>query len=83
MFYPAPKINIDGKEYELLGFEEFKERRGLINTSNTTIAYQLREEVDQLDYTIVGHFRYIIWNQKAKEFSLLNRRPSNTSRLSM
>lgn len=75
MKYPAPKINIDRKDYELVNYEEFRVRRGLATVSNQTLINHM--EADNLDYTIIGHLRFIIWNDKAKEFTLLYKKALN------
>lgn len=81
MEYPRPKAEIGDQKYEILSFEEFKDRAGLINTSNATISYNV--ENNHLDFIYFGRFRYIIWNKKAQTFSIANRRPRNNSKLSM
>lgn len=66
-----------GKELEVLSMDEFKQRKGMLNTSNSSIAYQFKTH--HLDYTILGNLRYIVWNKKARDFSLLTRRPRTVS----
>jgi len=68
MEYPRPNIIIDGVEYKLLSLEEFKAARGITYTSNQALDYNLVN--GKLDYTVMGRFRYIIWNEKAQDFSL-------------
>lgn len=68
MEYPRPQITIEGKEYEILSQDEFRERRGLPNVSNQTISNHIEKE--SLDFTTIGRFRYVVWNDKAKKFNL-------------
>jgi len=73
MKYVRPQIRIGKQLFDILSFEEFKAKKGLQDTPNPTISYNLNQ--GHLDYTIIGHIRFIIWNHKAKNFSLVNRRP--------
>lgn len=73
MEFPKPEIEITlekGKtvKYKILSFDEFKRERGLFTLSNSLIDYHIGKE--RLDYTTIGRFRYIIWNEKAQEFNL-------------
>ena len=79
MQYPRPKVkDIDtGKECEVISFDEFRERKGMLNTSNSSIAYQFKS--GHLDYVTIGNVRSIVWNKKAKDFSLMTRRPRTVS----
>lgn len=70
--FPKPKIIIDNKEYDILSFDEFKERKNLYHMTNATIGYNC--DKDHLDYTKLGRFRYVIYNKKAIEFELSERR---------
>lgn len=76
MEYPKPKIQINGKFYELLNYEEFREKRGLPLVSNQTLVNHM--QADNLDYTIIGHLRFIIWNQKAMDFNLSYKKQLNS-----
>lgn len=68
MNYPKPQIIIEAVPYDVISFEEFRILRGLLLLSNQSIDYNL--EKDRLDYTTIGRFRYIIWNEKAQTFNL-------------
>jgi hypothetical protein len=68
MRYPSPKINIEGKEYDLISYDEFRDKRGLMTLSNQTLINHL--DKGNLDFTILGRFRYIVWNEKAQNFNL-------------
>lgn len=73
MEYPRPKISIANNKYDLLSFDEFKEKKELYHMSNPSIGYNLQK--GYLDFTKIGRFRYIIWNDKAIAFKLTERRP--------
>lgn len=81
MQYPRPKVKDipTGKDYEVISFDEFRERKGMLNTSNSSIAYQFKS--GHLDYVTIGNVRYIVWNKKARDFSLMTRRPRTVSEL--
>lgn len=68
MEFPRPQITIDSKQFDIMSYEEFREKRGLPGVSNQTIINHM--EKGNLDYTQIGHFRYVIWNDKAKKFNL-------------
>lgn len=68
MEFPRPQITIKNTPFDILSYEEFKEKRGLPNVSNQTIINHM--EKNNLDFTQIGHFRYIIWNDKAQKFNL-------------
>ena len=79
MEYPVPKAQHpdSGKQSEIISFDEFRARKGMLNTSNSTIAYQF--STGHIDYVTIGNIRYIIWNEKAIDFSLMTRRPRTVS----
>lgn len=77
MEYPRPTIKINDREFELISFDEFRDRRGLILLSNQTIGNHI--DKDRLDYVTLGRFRYIVWNNKAKDFNLSYLTPASTS----
>lgn len=81
MEYPRPKVTIDNEEYELLSIEEFRQKVDCPELPIPTISYNI--DHDSLDYCRLGTFRYIIWNEKAKNFTVLKRRPRNKSKLSL
>jgi hypothetical protein len=68
MEYPKPKITIGGQQFELMNYEEFKAERGLPLVANQTLLNHIN--AGNLDFTIIGHLRFIIWNEKAKTFNL-------------
>jgi hypothetical protein len=68
MRYEKPVLLFEDKKFLILSFEEFKEKRGLLNMSNQTIDYQM--DKNRLDYVVFGRFRYIVWNDKAKNFNM-------------
>lgn len=68
MEYPAPKLKIGNDEFELISYEEFRDKRGLLQISNQTIINHL--EKGNLDFSTIGRFRYLVWNDKAKNFNL-------------
>ncbi len=68
MNYPRPTYKFNNQEFEMLSFDEFRVKRGLLLISNQTIDYNI--EKDRLDSTKIGRFRYIIWNEKAQNFNL-------------
>lgn len=68
MEYPTPKIVTDGIEYEILSYDEFREKRGLPKVSNQTIINHMG--YGSLDWTQIGRFRYVVWNKKAQNFNL-------------
>ena len=74
---PTTRDNETCKAFEILSFDEFREKKGLLNTSNSTIAYQFKS--GHLDYVTIGIVRYIVWNKKAINFSLMTRRPRTVS----
>jgi hypothetical protein len=76
MEYPKPKIEIAGERYELLNYEEFRERRGIQMVTNQTLINHMN--ADNLDFTIIGHLRFIIWNEKAKGFNLSYKKQLNS-----
>lgn len=75
MEYPKPSIVIKGTPYKLLNYEEFRVERGLHTVSNQTLVNHMN--ADNLDYTIIGHLRFIIWNDKAKSFNLSYKKQLN------
>jgi len=68
MEFPKPPIKIEGTDYELLSYDEFRLKRGLPDVPNQTLINHL--DRGTLDFTIIGRFRYIIWNDKARLFNL-------------
>lgn len=70
--YKRPQITIEGKSFDILSFDEFKTRKELYHLTNPAIGYNL--DNDLLDFTKIGRFRYIIWNAKAKNFTVNSRR---------
>lgn len=77
MEYPRPKITVQegktDKDYEILSLEEFRDKRGMPDLSNQTLDNHLKRGT--LDFTTIGRVRYILWNDKAKTFSLAYSRP--------
>lgn len=69
MEYPKPSIIIENSNYELLSYNEFRERRGLLMISNQTLMNCM--DTDRIDFTIIGRNRFIIWNRKAQDFNLI------------
>jgi hypothetical protein len=61
-----PKVEINGVAYEIYGLEEFKELIGNPDISTPTLDYNMR--ANRLDYTQIGHVRFIIYNSKAQVF---------------
>jgi hypothetical protein len=57
---------ITGVQYDILSFAEYKKSIGKPKISNALLAYQIKE--DNLDYVIIGRFRYIVINDKAKAY---------------
>lgn len=76
---PKTKDPQTGKELDVLSFDEFREKKGMLNTSNSTIAYQFK--TGHLDYVILGNNRYIVWNKNARDFSLMTRRPRTVTEI--
>lgn len=76
MEYPRPKIIIEKVGYEILSYDEFREKRGLSELPNQTIINHM--EKGTLDFTTMGRFRYIIWNSKAENFNLNYQKQLNT-----
>jgi hypothetical protein len=76
-----PKITIEGIEYDIYSMEEFKTLIGNPNISTPTIAYNI--EKDKLDFTPIGHARYIIYNEKAKKFAMKFKDAKKTKRSAM
>lgn len=68
MEFPRPQITIEGKSFDLLSYDEFRDKRGLPNVPNQTLINHL--DRGNLDFTQLGRFRYIVWNGKAKDFNL-------------
>lgn len=76
MEYPRPKILIEKSAYDLLSYDEFREKRGLFDIPNQTIINHM--EKGTLDFTTIGRFRYVIWNDKAANFNLNYQKQLNT-----
>lgn len=77
MNFPKPQIFIEATPYDIVSFEEFRTLRGLLMLSNQSIDYNI--EKDRLDYTTIGRFRYIIWNEKAQSFNLNYKKSSKAA----
>lgn len=65
------KINIAGKTFKLLSFEEFKQLKN-ISTSNQTLDYAIKS--DRLDFVRIGKTRFIVMNRKAEHYSVEKRK---------
>ncbi len=76
MEFPQPKIKIEGEEFDIISYEEFRDKRGLLGIPNQTIINHL--EKGNLDFTTIGRFRYIVWNMKAKKFNLSYQKQLNS-----
>ena len=76
MEYPKPKITIEKEQFDILSYEEFREKRGLPSVTNQTIINHM--EKGNLDFCQIGHFRYVIWNKKASNFNLNYQKQLNT-----
>lgn len=75
-----PTVNIEGKDFEIITLEEFRDRKNDPDLSTPTITYAMKN--DKLDYVLFGRIKHIVWNDKAKNWKPGGGRPRRISKLS-
>lgn len=77
MEYTRPKLILPGgsgvEEFDILSLDEFREKRGIHDLSNQSIDNHFKRGT--LDFVTIGRFRYVVWNDKAKRFTLVYSKP--------
>lgn len=70
MEFKRPQIQCEGESdpCDIYSYDEFRVKRGLPGVANQTLINHM--ERGNLDFTTIGHFRYIVWNDKARKFNL-------------
>jgi len=55
-----------GQKYELLTFDEYKEKINSPTLTSPTLDYQI--SIGNIDFIKLGKYRYIVYNEKAQAY---------------